>query len=52
MVTNGGEEEVMNDICHETEKAKTFILLTDRVMGKRGAAAAADYSDSSPNIAT
>lgn len=45
------EEEVMNDICHEMENAKTFILLTDSMMGKQGAAAA-EYSDSFPNVAT
>ena len=47
------EVEAMNDICHETENAKTFILLTDSMMGKHGAVAAEySYSDSFPNVAT
>jgi hypothetical protein len=47
------EVEAMNDICHKTENAKTFILLTDSMMGKHGAVAAEySYSDSSPNVVT
>jgi hypothetical protein len=40
------QEKVINDICHETENAKAFILLTDSLMGKHGAAA--EVSQTSP----